>query len=195
MKLTRQHKDFCAEYLESTNATESYHRVFKPKSRNTSKSNSCKLVQKPEIKAYIEKLQKDKHDVTERAKELAADNLKDKIISETELDYFHTQVMRGEIMVEEVYPVREYIPIQRNDKNEILAGTGKWIISFKKITRAPNIRERQLSASELYRRKGSYSPTKFKAEIEDAQGKEDATDKTNFIILSDGSKIPLDDDD
>lgn len=53
MALSKKHKAFVEEYLVSFNATEAYHRVYGPRSRETAASNGYRLLRNAEISAAI----------------------------------------------------------------------------------------------------------------------------------------------
>lgn len=77
--LTDKQKLFCREYIKSGNATESYLKAYKCTAK-TANSNGCKALNNPNIKAYIDELEKNGgfEDATEK-----------------EIRQFFTQTMRN----------------------------------------------------------------------------------------------------
>lgn len=55
--ITEKQKRFCKNYLKTENATESYLKAYKC-TPQTANCNGSKLLSKPEIKAYLEELNK-----------------------------------------------------------------------------------------------------------------------------------------
>jgi phage terminase small subunit len=191
MKLTKRHKDFCMDYLLTRNGTESYLKFYTDSKRKSANVAAHYLLKRPEIQEFISFLEADMEEKEKEVRERAIAELKKKIISMVELDVFHSQVVRCEVEVEDVLPVREYIPFDAKIPN-----SGRWLISFKRIKRLPNLRERQISAAELYRRQGAYAPTKTKF-IEEgdgllpANGNGNGNGSARFVILANGEKIPI----
>lgn len=81
-KLTPKQKAFCDYYIETGNATEAYKKAYKCNNDTTARTNANKNLQKPTIKAYIDK----------RMKELESSRIAD---AREVLEYL-TRVMRGE---------------------------------------------------------------------------------------------------
>lgn len=192
MQLTNKHIEFCREFMASNSATDAYSKAFKNKNRRScSVAASYLLTKRPEIKELIEKMRRDKEQQLIAFKEKELQDLKQQVLSEIELDFFHSQVLRGQMLVEEVYQVREYVPVQKDQLGQLVPGTGRWAVTFKKVTRPPNIREKQISADMLYRRKGSYAPLKIRPiGIEDGDG-EESENEERVLILSNGERIPF----
>jgi phage terminase small subunit len=81
---------FCEEYIKTNNATQSYLTVYKCKTENTARTNSCKLLTHANIKAYIE----------ERLKPVKEEEIRQEqkaIADADEVLQFFTKVVRGEI--------------------------------------------------------------------------------------------------
>ncbi len=100
--------------------------------------------------------------------------------------------------MEELFAVREKKLVPRPGVDE---GTVKWIqeetVTFKRIRRSPNIKEKQISGAELYKRKGSYKPTKV-VTSPDSQDDQEAAMKSKgaeviqrVVYLSNGEKLPI----
>jgi hypothetical protein len=194
MELKEIHKRFCREYMISLNAKDSYLKCFKTSSAKSAGPSAHNLLKKQEIKDYIDKLKRDKEKQMQETRKQELELIKEQVLTEIELDFFHSQVLRGEIMVEEVIPTREYVPVEKDDKGNVILGTGRWAVSFKSVRRKPNIREMQISADQLYRRKGSYAAIKIKPTRGDND--DDIIDETpqpaqRFILLSNGERLPL----
>ncbi len=191
MQLRLKHKEFCKLIAENEfSATEAYCRSFNTTNRKTAAPCASRLLEKKEILDEIEKFKEEKsklaNEIALASKAQAITEMKAQILNDIELDYFHSQVVRGEVEIEELWPVREYIPLTKDDPR-----SGRWLVSFKKVKRLPNVREKQISASELYKRMGSYATPKAKLFIEDDRDERDKTPKQDVIILSDGTTIPF----
>lgn len=59
-ELSKSHKQFCENYLDyDWNATKAYQKIYPESGYDAARSSSCDLLTKPNIQAYIEKLQSD----------------------------------------------------------------------------------------------------------------------------------------
>lgn len=98
---------FCEEYIKTNNATQSYLTVYKCKTENTARTNSCKLLTHANIKAYIEERLKPKREeeIKEEKKAIADAN---------EVLEFFTKVVRGEVM--------DQLGLETSVKDRISAG-------------------------------------------------------------------------
>lgn len=192
MRLNQRHRNFCKYWILNRNGLESYQKAFKNKNRGSCGVLAHKLLAKPEIKEHIAKLEKDKEAQLIELRKNELEKLKLEILTEIELDYFHSQVVRGQIEVEEVVQVKEYIPLQIDNQGKTIEGTGISISSFKKIKRPANIMERQRSAMELYKRKGSYALLKKPVNnFDDAEEAEEIKEaEVMMITFSTGVEKP-----
>lgn len=185
MKLRGRHYDFARHVVENNNPMAAYKKFYKCKNNNVASAGSTKLVKRPEIQELIVTMQRDKEAMIKQARSEELEKMKDQIISEIELDKFHTDVLRNDISVEEIIVMREFTPAHKDGKGNDIPG--RWISAIKKIQRAPNLREKQISADQLFKRKGSFAAVKVKAEVDLSDNRE----TTRLIKLSDGSTLPM----
>lgn len=191
MIITKRHIDFAKVYVQTLSPADAYQKAYKHKDRNYCRIAAHGLLKKPEIKGLIDKFRIEQDQLVSEGRKKALEDLKDQILTDIELDYFHSQVLRGQLMVEEVFQVREYVPTQYDKAGGIIPGTGRWAVTFKKVQRKPNIREMQFSAAELYKRKGSYAPLKIRP-VTGANDPEDEDEQPQrFILLSNGERLPF----
>lgn len=196
MKLTQRHRQFCREYVACGIAVQAYQKAFRNKNYRSCAACASRLIYLPEIVEYIEKVKRDEEARLIQLRQSDLTRMKEQVLTEIELDFFHSEVVRGNIDVEEMTTVKEYIPLQRDISGEIVPSTGNWTTVIRSFKRKPTLRERQISAVQLYLRKGSYAKTQLPPiDSDDFPGNE-ALDRSrtkveNFVILSNGNKIPI----
>lgn len=86
-ELKQEHILFCEEYIKTNDATTSYMKMRPKVKASTARTESCKLLKNPNIKAYIE----------ERLKPQQEEEIKKTIADTNEVLEFITSVMRGEV--------------------------------------------------------------------------------------------------
>jgi hypothetical protein len=192
--LNEKQLEFCKNYVSSGSAADAYKKAYKCKNVSSCRTNGSKLLKKEDVQTFIDKLRRAKEEQIIAGRKKEIEDLKEQVLHEIELDVMHSQICRGAMLVEEIYQVREYVPVQKDDSGQLVPGSGRWAVTFKRVTRAPNIREKQISSDLLYKRKGSYAPLKIRAtggandaDIEDA----DSQPEERYIILSNGNRLPF----
>jgi hypothetical protein len=150
----------------------------------TARVQGSKLAAKPRIKKLIEELKAaiNKEVVQVKAREIAAVFQTD-LLTVDEMDAYHSAIVQGKVMVEEVIPTRE-----------MMYKNGKIVSSqvvFRKVHRPPNVRERQISIDALYKRFGNYAPSRLFAAVAGVNDEGDLENVERVVILSDGTKLPL----
>lgn len=125
--MTEKQKRFADEYIISLNATEAYKKAYPNiKKDNTASSSGHRLLRNDEIKAYIEKR------LAEKETHLIA--------KQDEVLAYLTSVMRGESSAEVV----------------VVEGEGDGCSKARKVSKAPDERERLRAAELLGKRYGLY---------------------------------------
>lgn len=188
MALTPQQKLFCQQYALTGKAIEAYELFFVSKSRRSASAKACMLLKKPEIKKQVEDFRKEKQDSLDKALEEQAEKIKKGICSITELDFYHSQIIRGELLTPTIMPVRVF----RNNYNEAgqLVSSG-WDVELREVMVAPSVRDKQRSMDALYKRAGAYrqlAPAK-EDDFEEKEAGESV--EGDYIILSTGEKLQL----
>lgn len=156
---------------------------------NTAKNKGSVLAKRPQIQKLVQNYRDEKNKaiakITTReiGKEFFAT-----LLTTDELDNFHCAIIQGQVMVEEVIPVYTY--------EEILDGEGRIVKkvrkpSFMKVTRPPNVREKQISVDALFKRRGNYAPTKLFGAIGRVNEDGEVENIERFVLLANGEKIPL----
>jgi hypothetical protein len=106
------------------------------------------------------------------------------ILTVGEMDAYHCAIIQGMVQVEEVVPTFAF----EYDKEGRVIKRSR---SFVKVQRPPNIREKQISISEMYKRLGSYAARKFLGAIGNINDEGELQNVERFVILASGEKIPL----
>lgn len=153
----------------------------------SAKSSATKLVNRPEIQAIIEKARAARTEaiVNSSARKVGKE-FSAVILTIDELDSFHHAVVQGLVEVEEVVPTYT----STYDKDGKLLNK---VTSFVRVMRKPNVREKQISVAEIYKRGGHYAPNRFMGAFGRLGGDQDdeLENVERFVILASGEKIPL----
>lgn len=190
---------FCTKVAGGEYAYKAYlqHVATKKISEASAKASSSKLMTHPEVQDLIEKLKAERQDkLTEVNRELTTQAIKETMevlppeffglaLTVENVDQLHYSIIKGMVEVEDVLPVKRKTYTKDGKLTEET-------VSFMRVKRKPNIRERQASMDALYKRWGSYAPGKhlhgFGKTGEDDDGEGNVQ---RFILLSDGTKIPF----
>jgi hypothetical protein len=191
-KINDRHVAFAnaiAAGMDHYKAYQEYMSPGKKAKRMTASANASVLLKRKEIKDLVDRARKEREAaitgvmLREVGKEFSTT-----LLTVDELDNFNSAVIQGLVSVEEIVPTYTV--------NETLDDQGKVIKrsktrSFVKITRPPNIREKQASVQELYKRFGNYAPSRLFAGVGRVNDEGDIENVERFIILSNGDRIPL----
>lgn len=186
MRLSAKHLRIINHFVLTGNKDESYRTEF-PTVKSTATSHH--FFNKPEIKEKVEEIMAIRDIAYTDGIKKTLEKMSEQVASEIEIDVFHTSVLRGQIMMIEHFAVREK---RFNEKNGVIED----VAVIKKIERPPTIKEKQISASELYKRRGSYKAVqRVQIEQDDTKSAEIAKsgsqDIMRVVILSNGERLPI----
>lgn len=153
--------------------------------------NASRLMARPEIQAIIKRAQQARETeivkITSReiAKEFSAI-----LLETTELDAFHCAIIQGQVQVEEVIPMYNWEDIL-DVKGNVIKRIRK--ATFVKVTRPPNVREKQISVDALYKRRGEYAPSKLMGWFRGGPNQEpdELQNAEMVVVLSTGERLIL----
>lgn len=191
MVLKEHHRAFAREWLKNGNdGTKAYLKIFKMKDRGQARIAACNMLKRPEVKAYVEKLAKAKEERLMKGRDTEIAKWREEVITELELDVFHSKIVRGELQTQEVVQIKIFTPAQY-DKNGYCIAPPMWTTRLELFTRPASLIERQRSASELYKRKGSYASGKRGGFDGDSDSDGEGAPVQDFLILSNGTMLPM----
>jgi phage terminase small subunit len=185
LKITNAYRAFAASVAGGEDAYKAFLRhIGTPKtSPATAKVKASRLLQQPPIKALVAKASEELNRAIVKANiETLPEELKTAMLTIDQIDSFHYAVIKNLVEVEEIHPVTTI----RRDKN------GREVertVTFHKVKRKANIRERQLSTDYIYKRLGSYAPTKIFGAFKDLDEPTEKVART--LILSNGVEVDL----
>jgi hypothetical protein len=199
VKLTDVHYNIIKEFVETGLQGASFAKFMGKGKADCDRANASNFFKQAEVKRMVKILREAKERAMVTATEKAYQKLyAEEIASTTEIDMFHTKVLRKQVQVQEIFAVREktLVNVQRGGK---MVPVVEERVVFKKVDRQPNIREQQKAGEELYKRSGAYKPLRVIAPPRDEQDDMEAAAKANsgvqsierVIILSDGSKLKM----
>jgi hypothetical protein len=166
-----------------------YVAVKKDCTKGNAMVRSSRLALRPEIKAIIEKARGERSDaITQVIAREVAEEFKTTHLTVDELDSWHYAVIQGKVMVEEVIP--QWTTTEIFDKQGNVVQRQR-VQNFVRVSRPPNVREKQNSVDAIYKRNGDYAPSRLWAamkNVDDPAGEENVQ---RVIMLSDGSTVPL----
>lgn len=200
MHLTEKHIAVIREFLDTNEQTASWIKHFSTGNTNSERVAASIFFKRPEVKKMLKVMRDTRDKAILQATQKTYEKLfSEEIASDLELDIFHTSVIRGKVEVEEIFEVKEKRLVPFTD-----AATGhrKTIVEdttvFKRVKRLPNISERQASAKELYKRRGSYKmvPRAQDGDQDDTEQAEmskgnEVTAIRRTIMLSDGKLLEM----
>lgn len=193
-KLLDKHVAFCNAVVAGEDHWKAYLKFISPRKdakRTTSQVNASKLMKRPQIKACIKRIQKEREEhITEANLALIPKEFTTTALTIDQMDSFHYSVALGLTMIEEhvvVYRVEEIL----NQDGKVAKRVR--IPNIQKYLRAPNVREKQISIAEIYKRFGSYAPSKLAGWFKTQPGNEDDPGENveRFVLLSNGDKIAI----
>lgn len=193
MQLTERHIQVIREFLNTNQQGASYEKYFGTGKKDSDKVSASNFFKKPEVKKMLKTLQEVRDKAIIKATQDTYEKLyAEGIATELELDILHTRIIRGEEEMEEIFAVREKtFNMQKSVYEDVTM--------FKRVKRKATIKEKQISISELYKRKGSY---KGVARINPDQDDQVAAERAKnagvndkpverMVVLSNGEKIPF----
>lgn len=185
-KVLDKHILFANDIAAGVDQWKAYQKHISPKSaKPTAQTKSSGLANLPPIKKLIQKAQQARQDsIIKYNAENLPEELKGVILTVEDLDMLHYNIVRGKVLVEEVIPVQT---ITKDERGREVSRT----TSFMRVKRTPNIRERQASASEIYKRFGHYAPNKVLGAFKNMDNDGEGENIERFIMLSTGEKIPM----
>jgi len=192
-KINDRHVQFCnavAGGLELYKAYQEHMSPGKLAKRMTAAVHASRLMKQPEIVQLIDKARAARGEAitAEITRNVAKEFSETTLLTVDELDKYHCAIVQGLVEVEDVVQVYRWTDIL--DKNgQVVKRTKE--ANFMRIKRPPNIREKQISISELYKRNGNYAPSKIFGAMGKVNDEGEVENVERFVILSDGSKIPM----
>lgn len=185
LKITNAYRAFAASVAGGEDAYKAFLKhIGTPKtSPATAKVRASLLLNKPPIKALVAKASEELNKAIVKANiDTLPEELKTVMLTVDQIDSFHYAVLKNAVEVEEIHPVTT---IKRDKNGREVERT----VTFHKVKRRANIRERQISSDYIYKRLGSYAPTKIFGAFKDI---DEPTEKApRFLLLSNGEKIEL----
>lgn len=159
--------------------------IGKKAKKMTASANASGLMKRHEIKSLIEQASKARAEaITGVMSRNVAQEFSTILLTVDELDSFHSSVVQGKIEVEEV------VPVYTNSYDKAGRITQR-TTSFMRVKRPPNIREKQISVQELYKRGGNYAPSRLFAALGAVNEEGELANVERVVVLSSGEKLPL----
>lgn len=187
-KLTDKYIAFAHAVAGGMDAYKAYteHVATKKKiAKSSAKASSSKLMSQPLIQELIVKARVARENaIIANTARVVAKEFSSTILTVDEMDAYHCAIIQGMVLVEEVVPSFSF---EYDAEGRVI----KRSRSFVKVTRPPNIREKQISISEMYKRLGSYAARKFFGAIGNINEEGELQNVERFVILASGEKIPL----
>lgn len=191
-KIKDKHIAFINAIATGMTASTAYieHMAVNPKVTKASANvTASRLLSRPEIKDLLQRTRlKHEETITGLVSRQIAAEFSTPVLTVSELDAFHSAIIQGKINVEEVIPVYKWVEIV-NDQGKVVKRVKE--ANFMKITRPPNIREKQISIDAMYKRQGSYAPSKLFAAVGSVNDEGDLENVERMVVFSDGSTKPL----
>lgn len=153
--------------------------------KTTAEAGASKIMARSEMKNLLERVMKERQDaITAEISRNVGKEFQAIILSTEEIDAFHCAVLQGQVEVEEVIIMKT---LTYDEKGNVI----KKQDTPMRIKRGPNIREKQISGAELYRRRGSYAPSKMFGAFKNLDDDGGPENVERYVMLSTGEKIPL----
>lgn len=172
-------------FVLTGNKDESYRTEF-PTVKSTATSHH--FFNKPDVKKKVEEVTAIRDKFYSDGIKNAYDKFAELVASELEVDVMHTKIIRREIKM------TDRVPLKYRKVND--DGTIHEYYEIMDVEREPTIKEMQISASELYKRRGSYKAVqRVQIEQDDTKSAEIAKsgsqDIMRVVILSNGERLPI----
>ena len=187
-KVLDKHRAFALEVVAGTTQWEAWlkHIGGKGTSKQTAHVKASELMKRHEIRNLIARYEEERNQaIIEAHHKNLPEEFKTIPLTVDQLDAFHYSVALGKVEVEELVPITTII---KDDKGREKSRT----TTIHKVKRKPNIREKQASIDAIYKRWGSYAPSKLLGAFKNLGGDEETDDNVErFVLLSTGEKIPM----
>jgi hypothetical protein len=185
---------FVTALASGLDQTEAYLQHYSKKqiSRKAATVQASKLVARSHVQDLL-RIAKEERAVAvreelARAQQDVAREFLEAVLTVDHLDSFHSSVIKGQVEVEEFVPIYTTEEIM-NEKGQVIKRIRKPGLS--KITRKPNVREKQVSVDALYKRFGSYAPLKAFGAFGKVNDEGQVEKVKRFIIMATGERIPM----
>lgn len=155
--------------------------------KTTAEVGAAKIMARSEMKNLLDKVMKERQEaITAEISRNVGKEFQATILSTEEIDAFHCAVLQSQVEIEEVIIMKT---LTYDEKGNVI----KKADTPMRVKRPPNVREKQISAAELYRRRGSYAPSRMlgawgRVNADDPDKLEDVQ---RFVLLANGERIPL----
>lgn len=157
--------------------------------KNSVEAAACALIKRPEMQSLLKEASAARStEIIKVAAREVAKEFTTPVLTVEELDSFHSAVVQGLIMVEETIPVYKWAEILGEDgkvKKRVKEA------NFVRVTRPPNVREKQVSVDALFKRFGNYAPSRVFGAFGKVNDDGEVENIERVVLLSDGTKVPL----
>lgn len=158
-------------------------------SKGTAATNASGLMKRKEVREVVDRAKAARElEITGIAVRNIPQEFKTSVLTTDELDGYHSAIVLGLVEVEELIQVYNWV--ETYDKKGNMIGRTRQA-QVMKVPRKPNIREKQISMDALFKRTGSYAPSRLFAAIGKINDEGDIENVERFVLLSNGEKIPL----
>lgn len=159
-------------------------------SKGTAATNASGLMRRKEVQEVINRAKAAREaEITGVAVRNIPKEFTTPVLTTDELDAYHSSIILGIVEVEELIQVYNWV--ETYDKKGKLVGRTRQA-QVMKVPRRPNVREKQISIDALFKRFGSYAPSRFFGALKNLNNDGDIEENVErFVLLSNGEKIPL----
>lgn len=188
LKITDRHIAFANDIAAGTPQNVAYQKHLATKKKlhpGTAKTQASRIMSKPEMQDLVDRIRLERQNaITKNQARIIAKEFSTILLSVDELDAYHSAIIQGMVEVEEVVP---HFTLEYDKSGKVV----KKSTSFVRVKRPPNIREKQISISELYKRFGHYAPNKLFGAFGRVNEEGEVENVQRVFALSDGTKLPL----
>lgn len=189
-KIQPRHIAFVHAIVGGMTATQAYIEHMSPgkKANNgTARSNASGLMKRPEIqKVYEDAVAARDKAITEVHLRNIPKEFSTPLLSTDELDAYHSAIVLGLVDMEEYFQSFQWEEIIDPETNKIIKRVRKPVLI--PIKRKPNFREKQISMDALYKRTGSYAPSKLFAAVGSVNDEGELENVERYVVYSTGEK-------
>ena len=175
--------------MEQWQAYKEHVATIKNPKKSSCSVQSTKLMRRPEMKDLLQKARIARGEaITQVIARSVAEEFSTTHLTVDELDSYHYAIIQGKVLIEEVVPTWT--------STEVLNKEGKVVQrqrtqNFVRVSRPPNVREKQISIDAIYKRKGDYAPSRFFGGIKNMNDDPAEDNVERVILLSNGETVPL----
>src|SRR5690606_17903183 len=152
-KITDKHIAFANAIVEGMDAYKAYQNHISPHNKakkTTAGSHATVLMRRPEMQQLINETRRIRgEEIIRTTARAVAKEFSTTMLTLDEMDAYHSAIIQGLVEVEEVVQVYRWTDVLGEDgkvKKRVKES------NFVRVKRPPNVREKQISISELYRR-------------------------------------------